>query len=147
MSSDLYPAGIPRFNHVAMSVSADLLDVDGRAALVDFHQQVYGFTELTEMTVDRERLVLSCCDYQQFIFLIVEDTPMVAPRLDHYGLSVSSKADFDACYERARVAAAADPRVDLIAPKFDDFEVLKLHSFYVGFLLPLMIEIQYWEFT
>ena len=147
MSNDLYPAGIPRFNHVAMSVSADLLDAEGRAALVDYHREVYGFTELDEMTEDRRRLILSCCDYQQFIFLIADDQPMAAPRLDHYGLSVSSMDDFNSCFERARSAAARDARVDLIEPTMEDYDVLKLHSFYAGFLLPMMIEIQYWEFA
>lgn len=147
MSNDLYPAGIPRFNHVAMSVPADLLDADGRAALVNYHRSVFGFTELEEMTTDRRRLILSCCDYQQFIFLIADDAPMSAPRLDHYGLSVSSMADFQSCFERAESAAATDARVDLIEPTVEDYGVLRLHSFYSGFLLPMMIEIQFWEFT
>jgi len=145
--NDLYPAGIPRFNHVAMSVDADLLDDDGRASIIDFHQQVYGFTELPTMTVDRHRLVLSCCDYQQFLFLIAEEEPMRTARLDHYGLSVSSMDDFTACWERAAAYAAHDDRVTLIEPSFEDHEVLKLHAFYAGFLLPMMIEIQFWEFT
>ena len=143
----LYPAGIPRFNHVAMSVDADLLDDAGRATLIDFHETVYGFTELPTMTEDRHRLVLSCCDYQQFLFLIAEEQPMRTARLDHYGLSVSSMEDFTACWERAAKYAEGDDRVVLIEPKFEDYEVLKLHSFYVGFLLPLMIEIQFWEFA
>lgn len=143
----LYPAGIPRFNHVAMSVDAHLLDDAGRATLIDFHETVYGFTELPTMTEDRHRLVLSCCDYQQFLFLVAEEQPMRTARLDHYGLSVSSTEDFTACWERAAKYAETDDRVVLIEPKFEDYEVLKLHSFYVGFLLPLMIEIQYWEFA
>ena len=34
----------------------------------------------------------------------------------------------------------ADPRVD-------DFGPAKIHAFYVRFLLPMMIEVQYWELT
>ena len=34
----------PKFNHVAMSVPADLLDADGRKALLEFYGDVFGFT-------------------------------------------------------------------------------------------------------
>jgi hypothetical protein len=71
---------------------------------------------------------------------------MTAVRLDHFGVSVHSKDDFDACYERVRARAAADDRVDLIDPAVEDHEVLLLHSFYMRFRLPLMVEVQYWQF-
>jgi hypothetical protein len=29
----------------------------------------------------------------------------------------------------------------------DDWEVVKIHSFYTGFLLPMMLEVQYWEYA
>ena len=44
---------IPRFNHVALSVPADQLDDEGRAHLLDFYEDVFGFTEMPTMTVDR----------------------------------------------------------------------------------------------
>ena len=49
---------------------------------------------------------------------------------------------------RARDRAVAyreqDERVDLIDISVDDQDVVKIHSMYVGFLLPLMCELQYW---
>ena len=72
----------PRFNHVAMSLPADLLDEGNRADIVRFYDEVFGWKELPTMTEDRHRLVLSCYTYEQFVFLIAEETPMTcaAPR-------------------------------------------------------------------
>ena len=39
----------PRLNHVAMSVPADSLDADGRAALCAFYGDVFGFEEYAGM--------------------------------------------------------------------------------------------------
>ena len=51
-----FPA--PSFNHVAMSVPADLLDETGRNDLTRFYKEVFGFDELPTETVDRKKLVL-----------------------------------------------------------------------------------------
>jgi len=86
---------IPRFNHVAMSLPAEALAEVGRADLLAFYGEVFGWTEMPTMTVDRERLVLRCHSHEQFVFLHAED-----------------------------------------------FTVLQLHSFYVRYLLPLVVEVQ-----
>lgn len=137
----------PRFNHVAMSVPAAALDADGRAAICAFYGDVFGFEEHPTMTEDRHRLVLGAHSYEQFVFLIAEDTPMSAPRLDHFGLSVATKDDFDEVARRAAVWQAKQPdEIDLIAPSYEEhFDVLRLHSFYVRYRLPLMVETQYFE--
>ncbi len=138
----------PRFNHVALSVPGDLLDADGRAALAAFYGDVFGFEEYPELTQDRRRLVFRAHSHEQFVYLIADETPMTAPRLDHFGLSVSSLAEFE---EVARRAAAWKERapddVDLIAPTFDEYAgALRLHSFYVRYRLPLMVETQHFEY-
>lgn len=136
----------PQFNHVAMSLPADALDADGRAAIGDFYGEVFGFEELPTMTVDRERLVLKAYTYEQFVFLIADDQPMRAPRMDHFGLSVGTLHEFDEFYARAKAFRARDDRVDLVERDIDDYGGLKIHNFYVGFLLPMMVELQHWEF-
>ena len=137
-----------RFNHVAMSVPAEALDADGRAALRAFYGDVFGFEEYEDLTQDRQRLVFRAHSHEQFLFLIAEDTPMAAPRLDHFGLSVASLADFE---EVARRAAAwqtkAPDAVDLIEPTVEEYVgALRLHSFYVRYRLPLMVETQHFEY-
>jgi hypothetical protein len=142
-----YPGGTPKMNHVALSVPAEQLDEAGRADLCRYFREVLGFEELDVMTEDRKRLVFSCVHWEQFIYLIAEDEPMRAPRLDHYGFSVSSRDELDGVWERAKAFRDSDPRVDIIDPSVDDREVVKIHSTYLGYLLPMMIEIQYWEFA
>ena len=147
MTHPFYPGGNPRMNHVALSVPADLLDDAGRADLTLFYSEVFGFDEMPTMTEDRHRLIFSCVHWDQFIFLIAEDDPMKCPRMDHYGFAVSTRAELDAAWERAVAFREHDPRVDIIDPAIDDQGVVKIHSIYVGYLLPMMIELQYWEFV
>ena len=141
------PTRTPRFNHVAMSVPADLLDERGRAELLDFWGGVFGFQELPTETEDRRKLVLSAYDFEQFVFLIAEDDPMRCPRLDHFGMSVGTLEELEAFYAKAKAYAEKDDRVDLIEQSVEDHEVVKIHNFYVRFLLPMMIEVQHFEWA
>jgi hypothetical protein len=136
----------PRFNHVAMSVPADLLDEAGRKDLCDFYGEVFGWAELPTETVDRKKLVFGVHEVEQFVFLIADDNPMTAPRMDHYGLSVGTEAELDDVLRKAKAYAAKDDRVDVIDKTRDDHGMLAITSIYIGFLLPMMVEIQWWEF-
>jgi hypothetical protein len=131
-----------------MSVPADALDDDGRAALCAFYGNVFGFEEYEDLTQDRQRLVLRAHSHEQFVFLIAEDQPMTAPRLDHFGLSVASLEDFEEVARRAAAWKAKEPdAVDLIEPSVEEYVgALKLHSFYVRYRLPLMIETQFFQY-
>jgi hypothetical protein len=136
----------PRFNHVAMSVPADLLDEAGRKQLVDFYGEVFGWVELPTETVDRKKLVFGVHEVEQFVFLIADDHPMTAPRMDHYGLSVGTEAELDDVLAKAKAYAAKDDRVDVIDKSREDHGMLAITSIYIGYLLPMMVEIQWWEF-
>ena len=138
----------PRFNHIALSLPADALDEAGRAAIIGFYGDLLGAVEHVEMTRDRKQLVLGLHTHEQFFFLVAEDEPMRAPRMDHVGVSVSTVEDFA---EVARRAAAWKERlpgeVELIEPSSEDFVgVLRLHSFYVRYRLPIMLEVQHFQF-
>ncbi len=147
MADPLFPSGNPRLNHVAMSLPAELLDAGHRADICRFWGEVFGFEELDVMTEDRRRLVLACGHWDQFLFLIADEQPMVGPRMDHFGFAVGTAAELHAARDRAAAFAASDGRVDLIDITVDDQEVVKIHSLYVGFLLPMLCELQWWEFT
>lgn len=136
----------PRFNHVAMSVPADLLGEDGRRDIVGFYSEVFGWEELPTETIDRGRLILSAYSYDQFVFLIADDRPMEAPRLDHFGLGVSTEEELDEFYRRAVAYREKDSRVDLIDKQTEQHPGLSITSFYVGFLLPMMVEVQHFRF-
>ncbi len=137
----------PRFNHVAMSLPAAALDDAGRAAIADFYGSVFGWQELTYLTRDRERLVLMAHRYDQFVFLIADDEPMRAPRLDHFGQSVASERELLDLRDRCVAYRERDPAVDLIDVTVEEHPGLRLHNFYVGYRLPMMVETQYWEWT
>lgn len=138
--------GQPRLNHVAMSVPTDLLDETGRRDIVNFYRDVFDWQELPTETVDRTKLVLSAYRVDQFIFLIADDSPMRAPRLDHFGLGVGSLDELDTYYQRAIDYRQKDDRVDVIDKKAEQHPGLTLTSFYVGYLLPLMVEVQHFAF-
>ena len=145
MSDAAHP--LPRFNHVALTVPAELLDAAGRADLLRFHEAVFGWTEMPTMTRDRELLVLRAWSNENFVYLHASPQPMRTEGSEHFGLSVSTPAELDAIYERAGKARERDPRVELHPRQLEDFRVLKLHSFYVRYLLPLMIEVQCFEWA
>ncbi|HUY65935.1 MAG TPA: hypothetical protein VMV06_03880 [Acidimicrobiales bacterium] len=147
MAHPYYPTGNPRFNHVAMSLPADLLDQHNRNDICRFWSEVFGFDEIEVMTEDRHRLILSCVHWDQFIFLIAEDDPMRCPRMDHFGFSVGSMEELQGVQDRATSFHQGDDRVDLIDLHMDDQEVVKIHSLYVRYLLPMMCEVQWWEFA
>ena len=140
------PTRMPRFNHVAMSVPADLLGEEGRRDLVRFYDEVFGWKELPTETVDRKKLVLSAYTYEQFVFLIADDPPMACPRLDHFGMSVETEQELDDMLARAKAFHDRDDRVDIVEKELTDHGMLAITSFYVRYLLPMMVEIQWWDF-
>ncbi len=136
----------PRFNHVAMSVPSALLGAEGRSELTAFYGDVFGWNELPTETVDGQKLVFGVHTIEQFVFLIADEPPMTCPRLDHFGLSVGTEADLDAVLAKAKAWQARDDRVDVIDKKTEDHGMLAITSIYVGYLLPMMVEIQWWEY-
>jgi hypothetical protein len=136
-----------RFNHVAMTVPADRLDDAGRGDLLRFYGEVFGWSEMPTLTEDRARLVLRAHSNEQFVFLVAGDAPMRAPEGDHFGLSVATPAELGAIRARACDLARSDPRVVVTEATVEDYGVLRLHSFYVGFGLPLRVEVQCFEWA
>jgi hypothetical protein len=137
----------PRFNHVAMSLPAELLDEEHRELLTDFYTNVFGFVRYDMLTEERRRLVFGAYNAEQFMFLIADESPMSCARLDHFGMSVGSMEDLDEILARAKAFQQRDDRVEIIDKHVDDHGMVKLWSFYVRYLLPLMIEVQYFEYV
>ena len=137
----------PRFNHVAVSVPAVALDDTGRADILGFYGEVFGWEEMPTMTKPGAQLVLQAYSYDQFVFVVAEDDPMACPRTDHFGMSVDTLDELTTFHDRATRYATADARVDVSAVELDDYEFLKLSNFYVNYLLPLTLEIQHWSWT
>jgi len=138
---------MPSFNHVAVSVLPDLLDEKGRSELVDFYSTVFDWKELTTETLDRKRLIFGAYRLDQFVYIHADEDPMRAPRMDHFGMGVATEEELDTYLERAKAYQRRDERVRLIDKHVDDYTKLALVSFYVGFILPVMVEVQYFRYA
>jgi hypothetical protein len=136
-----------RFNHVAVTLPADALDEKGREAILGFYGDVFGWTEMPTMTADRERLVLRCHSHEQFVFLHASAEPTRCGSQEHFGFSVATPGELDRLYTLAEAFRARDPAVELVERRTEDFRVLKLHSFYVRYRLPLFVEVQCYEWA
>ena len=137
----------PRFNHVAMSVPGELLGASGREEILRFYDEVFGWEEFPTLTEEGQRLVLRAYRNDQFVFLIADPKPMTCAGMDHFGMSVGSLQELEGMLERAKKFKERDDRVEIIDHKIDDFGMLKLHNFYVRYLLPLMVEVQYYDWS
>jgi hypothetical protein len=137
----------PRLNHVAISVDPAILDDRGRAQLLDFFGEVFGWTEGDNTGETGNPLILYTGTHAQFVYLLPADPYLTAPPLDHFGLEVATLPELTAIVERARAYQAGDDRVRIIdvhartthGPTYD----YTLTSAYIGYLLPLMIELQH----
>jgi hypothetical protein len=140
-------SGVARFNHVALTLPHAALDARGQAELLDFYGEVFGWTPMPTMSRERELLVLRCGSNEQFVYLHGAAEPMRCGAEEHVGMSVATRTELDALWERAAKCRAQDPRVELSERKCDDFRVLKLHAFYVRFALPVSFEVQCFEWA
>lgn len=141
------PAFRPRLNHVAISVDPDVLDERGRDDILGFYGEVFEWTEGDNTGESGNPLIMYTGSFGQFVYLLPADPYLVAPSLDHFGLQVATLAELEALLERAKAYRLRDSRVRVVditsrtthGPK-DDYT---LTSAYVGFLLPLMVELQH----
>lgn len=137
----------PRLNHVAISMDPSVLDERGRNEICDFYQSVFGWTEGDNTGEKGNPLILYTTAFAQFIYLLPADSPLVAPYLDHFGLQVATKEELQEILDKAKNYKLRDDRVRIIdiesrttkGPTHD----YVLTSAYIGFLLPLMVELQH----
>lgn len=141
---------VPRINHVAISVDADVLNDEGRAAILEFFSEVFGWSEGDNSTEKGNPLILYTGSMGQFLYLLpAHDEFMVTPNLDHFGLEVSSRVELMHLLERVKVYKDKDERVRFseigsMTTHYNDNEYT-LTNFYIWFLLPLWIEVQHVE--
>jgi hypothetical protein len=139
----------PRLNHVAITMDPARLDDAGRAELLDFYGDVFGWTEGDNTGEIGNPLILYTGAFAQFVYLLPGDPALRAPAMDHFGLQVATLADLVAIVERAKARQREDERVTIIdvharttqGPTAD----YTLTSAYIGFVLPLLIELQHLE--
>jgi hypothetical protein len=138
----------PLINHMAISVDAEVLDREGRASLLDFFGEVFGWVEGDNSTEKGSPLILYTGRLRQYLYLLPSAGDFLrAPPLDHFGLEVSSVKELVAILDRARAYQGKDDRVTII--ELDEMVThgsssdFTLTNAYIGFLIPLMIELQH----
>ena len=140
----------PRINHVAISVDSDLMDEAGRAALLDFFSEIFGWTEGDNSTEKGNPLILYTGSLGQFLYLLpARDEFMVTPNMDHFGMEVSSMEELTEILERVKAYKAKDDRVRFtevgaMVTRYEDKQYT-LTNAYIWFLIPLWIELQHIE--
>jgi hypothetical protein len=139
----------PRLNHVAISMDPAVLDAQGRADVLEFYGEVFGWTEGDNTGEKGNPLILYTGAFGQFVYLLPASPPMQAPPLDHFGLQVSSLAEIDTIVAAARAYQEHDDRVRIFEREsrttHGTTDEYTLTSAYIGFVLPLMIELQHLE--
>jgi len=139
----------PRLNHVAISMDPTLLDDRGRAELLDFYGDVFGWTEGDNSGELGDPLIMYTGAFGQFVYLLPGDPYLSAPAMDHFGVQVATISQLEAIVDRARQRREADARVTVIdvhtrttqGPTHD----YTLTSAYIGFVMPLLVELQHLE--
>ena len=113
---------------MAISVDADVLDDAGRAALLDFFGEVFGWVEGDNSTESGNPLILYTGEMRQYLYLLpASDEFLRAPRLDHFGLEVASVDELVAILDRAKAYRKKDDRVTII-----DLDEMVTHGADVG---------------
>jgi hypothetical protein len=133
-----------KLNHVAISMA---MNDEQRADILDFYGDVFGWTEGDNTGEEGNPLIMYTGAFGQFVYLLPSATPVIAPELDHFGVQIETLDELNAIVDRAKTREANDDRVRIIdvhdrvthGPTHD----YTLTSAYIGFLLPLMIELQH----
>ena len=132
-----------RFTHVAVTVPHALFVPEQRTQLLKFYEDVFGWTENPGLSIEGKRIFLRAPTNGQYITIRSDDRPMQTSGYEHLGIEVDRVADLHDLHARAHEYAERDTRVEL-----EDVEVLyggALHTFRVRFLLPLTLEIQFFD--
>jgi hypothetical protein len=138
----------PRINHVAISVDAELMDEAGRAALLDFFSEIFGWIEGDNSTEKGNPLILYTGTMGQFLYLLpAHDEFMVTPNMDHFGMELASLEELHEILERVKAYKAKDDRVRLtevgaMVTQYGDKQYT-LSNAYIWFIIPLWIELQH----
>ena len=135
--------------HVAITMDPALLDDRGRAELLDFYGDVFGWTEGDNTGEVGNPLIMYTGAFGQFVYLLPGDPYLQTPAMDHFGVLVPTLSQLAEIVARAKARQATDERVTLIdvhsrttpGPTAD----YTLTSAYIGFVIPLLVELQHLE--
>lgn len=137
----------PILNHVALTVARELVsDTPERRSLLEFYESVFNWRAIDVMSIEGERVVLHLHQLTHFLFLVGGDTPTAARAGDHFGIEVYEAETLAAMVARAQAfKAERDPAVEVVDIAVEEYGTIRIHNAYIRYLLPLMVEVQYYE--
>jgi len=137
-----------RLNHLAIGMPITEFDEQRRREIADFYRDVFGWYEFTP-DEPGDPMILAFDEFGQYLYLIAEEPPLRAAPMAHVGVQVDSRTELDAILERARAYGTRDARVKVTDPVTEPQRSgrgrVTLTNCYIGYLLPVMIELQYIE--
>jgi len=148
-----------RINHVAMTMPESVLDEEARADILRFYGEVFGWVRYESADEPGNPLIMRMAEPTQFVYVLSQADGMTAPPMDHFGVEVADEAELDTALERATRFQEKDSRVRIIEKKVTRYPVdpslapemagstLDLVNCYIGYLLPLMVEIQHFRLS
>jgi catechol 2,3-dioxygenase-like lactoylglutathione lyase family enzyme len=137
----------PILNHVALTVPLTLVsDSPQRRNLLDFYEGVFGWRAIDLMTIEGERLVLHLHQLTHFLYLVGGDVPTATAAGDHFGIEVYERETLESIVAKAKAfKTERDPRVEIVDIATEDYGPIRIHNAYIRYLLPLMVEVQFYE--
>ena len=137
--------GFDRVLHVALSVPSELLDEQGSKDIVRFFEELFGWQDHPLLTRAGKSLVMGADAYEPLLFLHASKEPTQTAKHDHFAFGVKTMEQLQSAMNRAKQFAESDERATVNDIRMQDYKVAKLHSFFVRFLIPLKIEVQFLE--
>jgi hypothetical protein len=105
---------------------------------------VFGWRSIELMQVEGERVVLHLHQVTHFLFLVGSDAPLTAPSGDHFGIEVYERRALDGIVDRAP-RSAKPTRRSISDVGLEDYGTIRIHNVYIRYLLPLSVEVQFYE--
>ena len=133
-------------NHVAITLPPAEFTAERQKELIDFYGEVFGWYEYRP-DEPGDPLILAFGESRHYLFIHEGDPPLSAPPMAHFGVEVSTLAALDGCLDRARAYQERDSRVVVMdkkaEPQKSTIGKVTLTNCYIGFLLPLLVELQH----
>jgi len=137
----------PVLNHVALTVPRALVsNTPQRRNLLEFYENVFGWRAIDLMAIEGQRVVLHLQQLTHFLYLVGGEAPTTCLPGDHFGIEVYERETLKEMFERARAfKAERDPEVVVTDLACEEYGTIRVHNTYIRYLLPLMVEVQFYE--
>lgn len=137
----------PVLNHVALTVPHALVsDTPQRRNLLEFYEGVFGWRAIDLMAIEGQRVVLHLQQLTHFLYLVGGDAPTTCLPGDHFGIEVYERETLEAIVRRAQAfKAERDPAVEITDLACEEYGTIRIHNAYIRYLLPLMVEVQFYD--